>query len=1093
MMKEITSQLKMAWRALRFTPFSFQCAVELLIPFAFLFSAISPAQAAQQARSATDRSKSNSVMRPSAGPRPRFQHYNVDDGLSQGSVGSILQDHHGFMWIGTYDGLNRYDGITFTVYRHRPNDSTSLFDNRITCLYEDRDNILWVGTGQGLCRFDPATDSFIRIYYAPDVAGKGTTGDVACVNETYVDSSKIIWVSTLNNFCFLDDSSRALRPVQFDVAHMRIQRAGGFSRIVQDGRNRLYVGTNGGFFRFNPHTKAAEDSVLLFQEGINSFAVHSDATGSVLWVGGGDYLTKMDKTTDEILQRWPITVNDLIKDHRGRIWVGTNNGLMRVSNNGQELEVVARYASGSDDALTEQNVASLCEDASGSIWIGTINGLNRMDESAAAFSLYRHDPKNPNSLCNDFVMPITEDHNGTIWFGTLGAGVSALDLSGTFTHMKFDSLNNKSFTNNNVRSLLYDRAGILWIGVSNTLHAFDPQTMSMKRFSMTPLDDPTFWTEAMCEARDGTIWAAAGREGLIKIERLGGGGATARVRQSEYSVTQNGYRFTSYPIEHNVTRSNAFVVFEDRHGTIWLGKDNGLQSFNPGSEKGRLYVHNDADSTSLSSSIVWSIYQDPDDTSDILWIGTHEGLNKFDIRTGRCIRYAAQEGFPSSCVYGILRDDEGRFWLSTNHGLTCFDDRQPEGMKFENYDAGDGVQGNEFNRRSFCRLRNGEFLFGGTHGVTRFNPLRIHRNPFVPPVVITSFTKFDRKMNFDRAVAEVQEIRLKYDETVFAFEFASLNYTHPQKNHYAYMMEGFEKEWNYSGTRHYASYTHLDPGSYVFKVKASNNDRVWNEQGSAVRIVIDPPYWKTWWFTGLVSLSMATALLFLYRLRVRSLEKEKLMQQEFSKRLMESQENERKRIAGELHDSLGQDLLVVRNRALLGLKEETMSEHVRSQLDQINAVATQALNNVREISHDLRPYQLDRLGLAKAIKALAPGVAGSSSIQIALDIGPIDEAIGKDRAIHIYRIVQEGINNILKHSEATSATVKVHAAEHDIRMEISDNGKGMPPGRSDGRAGFGLIGITERVNALKGKVAIDSKTGRGTTITVVLPREGKTS
>ncbi|MBM2841898.1 MAG: response regulator receiver protein [Bacteroidetes bacterium] len=717
------------------------------------------------------------------------------------------------------------------------------------------------------------------------------------------------------------------------------------------------------------------------------------------------------------------------------------------------------------------------------LWAGTFNGLNRLNEHSPAFTVYRHNPNDANSIGHDFVLPIMEDRKGDIWFGTFGGGVSVLRQESTRSLVYKNYRHDPSpggFRGDIVRSLLQDRSGNIWIGTDKGLNLYRPLKKSFACFpTVPPSNRNRFWAECLFESKDGTVWA--GTSDLIKIDHPGEAGMT----------------FMAYPLSKDSVKSNEIRVgIEDRHGFLWVGTEKGLVRFDRRTEAYTRYVHNPADSTSLSHNSVFSIYEDTTDSTAILWVGTGEGLNRFDMVTGKCQRYLEQEGFPSAWVYGILRDDLGRLWLSTNHGITCFDDRQPDGRKFKNYDVSDGVQGNEFNRRSYCRLRTGEFLFGGTRGVTRFHPLRMRMNPYVPPVVFTSFSKFGKKVIFDHDIAEMSSIVLAFDENDFAFDFVALNFTNPDRNRYAYMMEGFDRNWTYCGERRYAHYTHLDPGEYTFKVKASNNDGVWNEQGATVHLSITPPFWGTWWFRLISSASVVAGLFLFYRRRVYAYEKDKRTQQEFSLRLMESQENERKRIAGELHDSLGQNLLVIRNRALLGLKDAELSKQARDQLDLISSVATQAIDEVREISYDLRPYQLDRLGLTKAITSITSGLA--TSIQFSMSVAPIDEEVGKDMAIHVYRIVQEGINNILKHAAATEAQVVIRVEKKNIRITISDNGKGVPQessGNTDGRRarlpdgqGFGLVGITERAKVLNGTVAMESTPGKGTTLAVIIPR-----
>jgi signal transduction histidine kinase len=523
---------------------------------------------------------------------------------------------------------------------------------------------------------------------------------------------------------------------------------------------------------------------------------------------------------------------------------------------------------------------------------------------------------------------------------------------------------------------------------------------------------------------------------------------------------------------------------------IWVGTEVGLVRFDPRSRTYARYEHDPKDSTSISDNSVWSICMDTSASTDVLWIGTSHGLNRLNPMTGKFQRYFEQDGFPSAFVYGILRDDAGRLWLGTNHGLTRFDDRKPDGKKFKNYDVSDGLPGNEFNRKAFCRLRNGEFLFGGTRGVTRFDPRQMRDNPYVPPVVLTAFRKFGNKVSFDRDIADVASIELKYAEDVISFEFAALNYTNAAKNQYAYMMAGFDKDWIQAGSRRYASYTHLDAGEYVFRVKASNNDGIWNDKGLSVNVSILPPFWATWWFR-LISLAGVLAGVFtFYRRRVQGLEKERQTQQEFSRRLIESQESERKRVAGELHDGLGQYFLVILSRAKMMLRNR-LPESMTPDVSEILTAATQGIEDVRNVAYNLTPYHLEQVGLEPSLEAMMKRALQPSNIRWTFSTDAAEEAFPQDTHIHIYRIVQECVNNVIKHAGASHVDVRLTTDQGAATISVRDDGKGFDQkGISEGNRsteGFGLRGIAGRVKLLKGTLRVDSGHGKGTTVTVTIP------
>jgi len=1012
-----------------------------------------------------------------------FQRFTTEDGLSQGTITAIVQDHRGFMWIGTQDGLNRFDGVEFKTYRHSSQDTSSLSSSWVTSLYEDRTHNLWVGTLRGLNRFDRRSESFVRHYYLQADSMAPARNQVQAIHETYIGGISKLWIAM--GRLFMLDRERGVFVSPFpNPEDPRLD--GSIQTIREDHEGFLWAGTDFGLFRFDPRNGTISHSLSL-EQGVTAIEVLRNGDKESVWFGNSRGLFQLNLETGRVRRHGDYGVASFLEDRSGQLWLSTSVGLGRLTfaENNNAFISFYRHDPGFSNSLSDNYVHCLFEDSSSSLWVGTYNGLNRTGKLSPGFTVYRHRPDNANSLGHDFVLPIMEDRDGNIWFGTFGGGVSVLQNNRTarlqFDHIKHDPARAGGLQGDNVRSLLQDRTGTIWIGTNDGLNVLDPGTRSVEH--RLP-----FWSESLLETRDGMIWSGTTKAGLVKIERIPNTLIT-------HATERGQFRSTRYPLDGRLgagASEEIHALFEDRHGALWVGTEVGLVRFDRDSRTYVRFVHEPADSTSLSNDNVWCIAEDP--LEEILWIGTSQGLNRFDKQTGKFRRYLEQEGFPNDYVYGILRDDLERLWLSTNHGLTRFDDRRPEGRKFKNFDVSDGIQANEFNRHSHCKLSNGEFLFGGTHGVTRFHPMQIQDNPYVPPVVLTAFTKFGKRTQFDSDIADVAAIELNYDENVFAFEFAALNYTNSSKNQYSYMMSGFDKDWVYSGTRRYASYTHLDPGDYVFRVKGSNNDGVWNEQGVSVRVTINPPFWGTWWFRLLTSVTVIASLLMFYQRRVNGLEKEKRTQQEFSIRLMESQENERKRIAGELHDSLVQNLLVAKNRSLLGMKKAGNAQGVTRELSEISDALTEAIDEVREIAHNLRPYHLDRLGLSKALRALIERMRESSTVEFRETIDPIDPSLNPENSIQLFRVVQEGINNILKHSGATIATLSVKQNGKMIDVVVSDDGKGFivhPTVKEDERhATFGLGGIEQRVAMMNGTWSIQSSRGSGTTINIHIPVKG---
>ncbi len=479
----------------------------------------------------------------------------------------------------------------------------------------------------------------------------------------------------------------------------------------------------------------------------------------------------------------------------------------------------------------------------------------------------------------------------------------------------------------------------------------------------------------------------------------------------------------------------------------------------------------------------------------VLWLGTMQGLNKIeinnttDVKDGELFKfdvtsYTVEDGIADNSVNSILEDESGNIWLGTGSGITHFDVGKE---KFTNFTKADGIIGGHFNTFSACRESNGVLLFGSTGGLNYFVPKEISLSDYIPPVVLTDFQIFNKSvssrnnLSYISSITRITEIPISYDENVFSFEFAALDYNSSQSIQYAYMMEGFDKDWIYSGSRRLATYTNLDPGEYTFKVKATNADGIWNENAKSVSIIIEPPFWMTWWFRGLlIALFLSIGPIIYYR-RVSQLKKERQKQIDFSKQLIQSQEEERKRIASELHDSLGQDLLVIKNLALLNKNKD-------DQFDEISKVAGSAIDEVRRISYNLHPYQLDRLGLSKAISSMFTNIENVSKIKFDVEIENVDGLFNKEEEINIYRIIQECVNNILKHSDAVNARIVVHKMEKNLEILISDDGKGLNYESALLESkGLGLKNLQNRVLFLRGDLLFNHDEQFSTQIKVKIP------
>ncbi|HRH44555.1 MAG TPA: triple tyrosine motif-containing protein, partial [Pyrinomonadaceae bacterium] len=638
-------------------------------------------------------------------------------------------------------------------------------------------------------------------------------------------------------------------------------------------------------------------------------------------------------------------------------------------------------------------------------------------------------------------------------------------------------------------TMLLDRTGSLWIGDGEFFFKVDVKTGKAKSYRFVA-DNPvnTYGNVVfkIIEARNGDLWAVTNAK-IYRYDR-------------ETDSFADGYIYDTRLVAERPD-DNYVDVYEDEQGIFWLGTTDGFVRFDCNTKEVKRYRNDPQNVNSLSHNVVRTVAPDPFNPN-ILWLGTKGGgLNRFDKQTETFSALTEKDGLPNNVVYGILSDEEGNLWMSTNNGISRFNLRT---RIFKNFDKKDGLQDNEFNSCAFFKSKSGELFFGGINGFNAFYPSEIKDNPNPPPVVLTDFQILNQPISFktkdsplNQTITETKEITLSYEQRFFSFEFAALDFAESSKNQYAYQLEGFDKDLNQIGTRRTAFYTNVSPGTYTFRVIASNNDGVWNREGATVKITILPPFWQTWWFrTILVLLVIGLIFLIVYP-RISKLRYEKEIQEAFAGQLIEEQENDRKRIAAELHDGLGQSLLIIKNRAFLGEKvtgketnAEDKIESAREQFGEISESATEALEQVREIAYYLRPSQLERLGLTSALEEMIERVSDSSNIKFKVDLGQLDGVFSKQNEINFYRIIQESLNNIIKHSDAKSAEIRIKNEENSVELLIKDDGKGFEIDENTEKKnkGFGLKGMSERARLLGGTYSIKSTANQGTVVIVKIKK-----
>lgn len=820
-----------------------------------------------------------------------FEHLSLEEGLSQSVVNVFLQDSQGFLWMGTQDGLNRYDGRNFVTYKYDADDPFSLGANFIQDIIEDQDKVLWFGTlGGGLNQYDRVTNRFTRYRFRPNQPFNISDNNVQTLLEDR--NGGILWVGTnnggLNRF---DKDSGQFTSYQNNPDDPDSLSNNNISKIIQDDQGNLWLTAfGGGLNRFDPQSETFT-RYLNDPEDPDSLSsnlaqyVYQDQQG-IIWVGtfnGG--LNRLDPGTasfkiyqndpDDPFSLGANNVQYIYQDSQGTLWIGTNpGGLNRFD---YHTEAFHRYLNDPADpaSIGHNNVVSIYEDQAGVLWAGTFGaGASKSDPNRAKFLYYQKDPQDPNSLSDNSIWAILEDRAGYLWIGTFEGGLNRLNRStGEWVQFTNDPADLNSISSNQIWSLMDGQDGNLWIATSAGLNTY---LRASETFTQTvaPL------TLELLQTRDGTIWLGTAAGGLGKLD----------------PQSQQINFYTNDPTNANSLSDNTVnALVEDQDGKLWIGTVNGgLNHFDPQSEQFTYFQHDPDDPTSLSNNYVLAIYQD---SQGVLWIGTvGGGLNRFIPETGTFAHYTEKNGLPNDTIYGILEDDQGHLWMSTNLGIAEFD---PQTETIKSYDHRDGLQSNEFNQGAYYRNAHGEMFFAGVNGLNIFHPSELVDNNYLPPVVITRFDLFNEPVApapdspLQQSIEQTRLINLTYQQDFLTFEFAALHYSAPQDIHYAYLLEGLEKDWNDVGNRNFASYTNVPPGNYTFRVKATNADGVWNETGTALQITITPPFWETTWFRVIAGFLVVGSVSGTFYLRVRSVE--------VQKRRLEIQVDERTR---ELQDTL---------------------------------------------------------------------------------------------------------------------------------------------------------------------------------------------
>lgn len=782
------------------------------------------------------------------------ENLRIEKGLSQNTVNCIFQDSKGFLWFGTWDGLNMYDGYRFTIYKpdlFGPDKGIS--NQTVTSIAEDKQGVLWIGTEMGLNRFDRHTRTFTKYLRKSDDVNSLSSDTI---NYLLFDKMGNLWVATENGLNRMDMATGTFTrfmPVKGDPKSLSnpIVRW-----LYEDFSGNIWAASRAGINILNPktdtfqHLKRSSTS----SPGLQSDTIHCIVPGDdgIIWLGTGRGLEMFDPEKNAFnpfpallshLRSRPIPVNVVFVDGEKRLWAGTQGEGLRLYEAFGESFTAFKYASDDPNSLSDDYVLSIFEDRSKILWVGTNwKGVNKVSDNTVRFDHYYHRTDDNNSLNNNLVWSITEDLDERLWIAT-DLGVNILDRkTGKFSFLRPQPGNPNSLVSDKVSAIFRDSKGYMWVGsFDKGVSRFDIKANKYLNFATTapverrlPDDD----IGAIIEDRFGNIW-------------LGTGAGLVRINAVDYKTMAIPFKPGS---SNSLFYNHITCLFEDSEGYIWVGTYRSLERYDPATGRFVVYRHSTNEETTLSSDVIYTVFED---SKGRFWIGTRGGgLNLMDRKSGTFKSYTETDGLPNNVVYAVLEDNEGNLWMSTNYGLSVFD---PERITFVNFDVRDGLQSNEFNLGAAYKRQNGEMFFGGMHGFNAFLPERIRRNTTIPQMAVPQFQVFNQRLARDLDHGDI--IKLNFDENSFSILFSALDFTNPARNLYSYTLEKIDKGWiNTDGSKRFAEYTRVPPGTYLFKVKGSNNDGVWNETPFSLTIIIAPPWYATWLFRVFVVFA-ATALL----------------------------------------------------------------------------------------------------------------------------------------------------------------------------------------------------------------------------------------
>jgi len=1011
----------------------------------------------------------------------QFNHFSADHGLSQTHFGPILQDKKGYMWFGTWNGLLKYDGYSFTTFQTDTRIKNSLPDTDVDNLCEDGEGNIWSSTNNNpwLSKYNPHTGSFTL--YKHDKKNK-FSGPPGIVTSLITDKRGQLWIGTDAGVCFYETATDKFINLS-EIIYPDTLCSQSIRCLMIDHSGLLWIGTANGINIYD----VANKKIKLFAPADKNYSA-------------------MNKE-----------VISMLEDQSGNIWISIwAKGLYRY-NPLKGTSEAYRHSNSDPNSLGADDVTKLIEDSHKNIWAAMWGGISVYQQQTNNFKNFHAEPNDIHSLSTNQIINLFEDKTGVMWIGTGGGGLYNCYPSNN----KFKVYQNydKDFISHSPLSLYKDRMGRIFMTTFGAgVQEFNPVSGTFKSYKVILPDNKKTganFSYGTLEASDGNFWVVSFDDGLHKLDRKSGKFSTIHsisnnrdttfhfasncivedLNKRLWIGTNNGLKyydpdtktfsgFENLQRDTNQLSNDAIVsLYSDNKGILWIAGTKGLTLFNTKTSQVKIFKHDDSNPSSISSNLITYFY---DDEKGTVWIGTKGGgLNKFDKMSERFVAYTTKDGLPDNTVCGILSDDNGNLWLSTNKGICKFTAPSSENNRVicRNYNMSDGLPGDEHYFNTCVKGDNGTLYFASTAGLVAFNPDELTDNTFIPHVVITEFKVLNKSVvpNDSTGILklpadETKEIKLSYRQNVFSFTFAALSYVHPEKNQYAYMLEGFDKDWIYTdATTRVATYTNLNAGTYIFKIKGSNNDGVWNETPVEIKLIITPPWWQTLWFKLLCVLAGGIILYIIYKSR---------MQKMLDIRRI------RNKIASDLHDDLGATLSSISIMSeLVNQQVKDQSPQASSLLEKIGSSSRNMIESVNDMVWAINPQNDSFENIIKRMRTFASEILSAKDIAFHFDFDKnlLQSKLKMEMRRNFYLIFKEAVNNVAKYSQAANAFVMIWNRENNLKMTIRDDGSGFE--RNTVKAGNGLINMQQRAEIMKARFNLESIPGKGTIIELEFKNE----